>query len=857
MIPFVVCLLVLFPPASACADTLDIRVNISPDARAGLPSAEAVQSSVTSAFQQEYGRRVAETAGVQAAVTVTNRGSVFGILTELTRGSSRRTLSSTVPTDALGSLVPTIAGDCAFLWFSLASFAALPLGPPPSLSAVVQTDALQRLTGWSREELEPIGLAGSDAGIIVCFPHRWLTLGPSLELVRGTMQDLRIQASGPERLLLSGVTAGRNGDLFLLSERGGKIVRVNPRREMRQMIDAAGLTALGGAAVRDGVAALNGKQGAAALLLFTAHQSRSIALAAAYASAAAADQDGNLWVWDAEERRIRVISLSGTEVFSIKPLLPASFMELPQQLVVLRDGSFLLGGSGEVWKLDRAGIPAWRMTKTGARPGGPLPASFSLAPSRRDGSFVLLDLPSRRLLLYAETGSASPPDQAPSILTRLDPRKAADQEWDAALFKEEAGLFSAVADEASGDLRFADAERALARAVDLLRIALSRNPGDTGVEEGLHREEARLRDTHQKLVRGPELEVTAESPRLLSSFSWQDTIIIQISVKNPGPAAVSGVRVIIDMPGIGRSPAAAALGSISPGAVASTEIRLTVQDPRAVAPDDLAGSAAYALLSWQRSGASVESASRIPLPTNGPGPGRGLSSASPGRELAAALADAARPGDPLMRQVAAPYLPQGAERSDALAALAAVLDDLGALRAMAAASATAAPAVSPPFSARDALRTLGRDDSAWISLVLSLAGELRIPASVLVWPDSTLALVETDVPFEEALSREPALRPFELVLKKLSRDGRLCLPVSGGVLAGSPGPGWTGRAVAAGLQQFRTRGIDGAVLQWLDAAPAPDHAAAAGSGLPVLFPSVPSPPSRDTVRIEIREALSR
>ena len=75
------------------------------------------------------------------------------------------------------------------------------------------------------------------------------------------------------------------------------------------------------------------------------------------------DREGNLWTWDAGERRIRIVTPRGREVFAIRPLFGASAMPLPQQLAVFDDGSFLLAGSGEVWKLQGSGVPVWRLAQ--------------------------------------------------------------------------------------------------------------------------------------------------------------------------------------------------------------------------------------------------------------------------------------------------------------------------------------------------------------------------------------------------------------------------------------------------------------------------------------------------------------
>ena len=171
------------------------------------------------------------------------------------------------------------------------------------------------------------------------------------------------------------------------------------------------------------------------LISLSAPRHASIPVDASYASAFSTDREGNLWVWDAGERRIRILTQEGREVYSIRPLFPASTMQLPQQLDVYDDGSFLLGGSGEVWKFANTGIPLWRLTRIPGRPSELLPAAFSLAANGTDGSFTLLDAPSRRLLSFAPArlrpmnrwapSSRGSTEESPSNWRKLPPLRAA------------------------------------------------------------------------------------------------------------------------------------------------------------------------------------------------------------------------------------------------------------------------------------------------------------------------------------------------------------------------------------------------------------------------------------------------
>jgi hypothetical protein len=449
--PVLLALVLLVCPRPAEAETLHVGITVSAELRDSVPGIDALQAGAGTLFTREYGRfsdisfepaplpADSSEPDTIAAVTLSPQAGGVEVSTSLARGGVTRSLSSSVPPGAPASLVSTITADIAFLFFSsrevsAGEFAAFPLEPPPSLLATLQTDTLKVLTGWDTSELEPIALAGSGGKITVCFPHRFLTLDPLFRITADTIRDLNAQAgSAQEPLLLSGIAAGGSDDLLLLSESEGTVVRVNPLLGTRQTRAAPGLSGTSGRQLDpDTLAVLSNAGGSAHVVLYGAQPpgSRALPVLASYASALSSDQEGNLWVWDAGERRIRILTAAGREVFTIRPMIGASTMQLPQQLEVFADGSFLLGGSAEVWKFDNAGIPIWRMSRVPGRPGEQLPPSFALAAHDADGSFTLLDAPSRRLMTFGpgtEPGAgpesaAGPGEDMAALLARLDAR---------------------------------------------------------------------------------------------------------------------------------------------------------------------------------------------------------------------------------------------------------------------------------------------------------------------------------------------------------------------------------------------------------------------------------------------------
>ncbi|HTO23128.1 MAG TPA: hypothetical protein VMQ10_11685, partial [Spirochaetia bacterium] len=430
-------LLACLSPTPAQAETITAIITVTPDAvgtpvAAPLPSAADLQAGVRRLFNLQMGSIVTlDTMGSSPAARVTVSGSPdrVTVSTDFTRAGATRSLVSTLPRGSPASLVATATGDISFLYFASRGFSTLPLSAPPALSAVLSTDALALLTGWNRDELEPISLAASGDEVTVGFPHRYLTLGPRFSVTASTIRDLDAQALGKEPLQLSGLVPGPGDLLFLLSERTGSIVTINRMLGARTVSRAPGLSAL--PARRAGVNALVGlgaAAGTAGLVVYPeagAAPPAAIHVAASYLSALDVDGEGNFWAWDAGERRLRVITPAGREVYAIRPLFSAATMPLPQALAVLDDGSFILAGSGEIWKFLPSGIPAWRLARIPGRPGESLPASFDLCVNRAGGTVMILDQQSRRLVAFSSQTAAGS-DRLSALLSRLDTRKVVD-----------------------------------------------------------------------------------------------------------------------------------------------------------------------------------------------------------------------------------------------------------------------------------------------------------------------------------------------------------------------------------------------------------------------------------------------
>jgi hypothetical protein len=904
-------ILLLGSPPALQAEKLVVEVTIAPDARSAAPEIDALQVGVSSLFARAYGRYAevsfgagTAAAGAEAAdpgaasevdaasaepfaqVTIERREGSLVISSLLTQGAVTRSLQSEVPEGAPASLVATMAGDLAFLLFSLREFSAFPLAPPPRLTGILTVDALQALTGWDAEELEPVGLAGFADELTICFPHRYLTLGPLFRINASTLRDIHNQAAGPEQLQLSGVARDGDGRL-LFSEKQRKIAAVDARSGTRRLFAAPELSALPARALTAGsLAILSGTDGAAALTVVSVQSGRrwQIRSRASYISALCGDGEGNVWVWDAGERRIRVFTQGGREVYAIRPLFAASTMQLPQQIEVYADGSFLLGGSGEVWKFENSGIPLWRLTRIPGRPAELLPSGFTLAANGTDGTFTLLDGPSRRLLSFAPV-SASMDGSLGSLLSRLNRRNAAEVKeaadlargsglylmaWQfgdllarrggaevdllaarVAILKQKTELYVELAESLMRDLRYDRADGACLRAAESARVLAAEAPDEPDAAPLLSKVISRRQEVRAALARQGEAPVIRSArARVQAAGGCERLLLVKLQVRNEGSGEMKRVAVRLSIPSVAPMPSQATIETLPARQQRELSLQLGLLDPSSgvlAAGQSLSAGASLTaglLISFQRGLEESTMAATLVVAIGEPG--------SP-PDAADPLICRARPGDPLIAGLVDDLTAGG---RDALPALAGILDGLGALRAP-----PGQGAVDPDLSLRGTLRSLSPDERQWTLLTVSIAASLGLPAGLIQWPDRAMAMVDTGIPLSQAFASLPELQRFSAALGAMSRGGDLCIPLSGLPPRGIEREGAPFHASALALRDAlvvcSTRGVGGARVTWLDSgSPAPQPQAPRPIPFPFLLPLAPQKVDTATMAAGVAAALS-
>jgi len=812
--PLLVLLLLLAAPNPAGAETLHLRIDVSPDAVDTVPGMSDLQAGIQRLFSAEFGSftSLAFVGDQSAAVPDPSARLFLGVSegavtvsTDFTRARATRSLTSTVPAGSPASLLATIAGDLAFLYFSSRGFSTLPLSPPPALVASLLTETLGALTGWNPEELEPVGLAASGDEIALCFPHRYLTLGPLFRISASTIRDINGQSIGREPMQISGIVAGAVDRLLLLSEREGAIAIVNPRLGTRQVIGAQGLSALPARLIGNRtLAALPGKVGGQGLRLYplAGGPSRVVPVAASYVPAFDLDREGNIWCWDAGERRVRILSPRGQEVFSIRPLLSAAIMQLPQQLAVFDDGSFLLAGSAEVWKFQSSGIPVWRLTRIPGRPGESLPSSFDIAANRSSGSFTILDMQSRRLLAFSPPPAGEAARLA-SMLVRLDSRKQADLrelsaftrgsslglmalqfgemlvraggaevDREAArveLLREKGAGYADLADGMTRDLLYERADAAWLRTAETLRELTAESPEDEAAARTLQTVLARRREVRAALAGPPDFQVLSARVLIGHPDGCGTTLTLEVTLRNSAVQALRGVRVHAGLPSAVSAPSLASLDEIPPSE--EREVRVPFGSADEESFSSTATAQVFAVVTYERGQEGITrslSFSAQPVEDDAP------------RSLADTLACRSVPQDTLAGSLGESLL-NGArpDPPQPLAELAGILDALGAARRQAHTALAVDEAPRPAM--RNLLRGLSSDETDWIVVTASIASTLGMQSGILLAGDRALALVDTGIPFFNALAEVPSLGRFRGELAGLSPGGTLWIPLSGRV----------------------------------------------------------------------------
>jgi hypothetical protein len=297
-----------------------------------------------------------------------------------------------------GALLSALTGDLFFLWAQAGSFSLQPAQPPPPLTALLSLDSLGLLPGWPAGRAEPLDLAATRRGPVLLFPERLLALDSDLNVGPGTARDLFLRPPWPKTFRPDRLFLTTLGEPQVYGSSSGQVLVYPPAGSPELLSTGIQEPTHAAALPRGGLAFLQGGVLLRLLRRGAALEKEQLRLPVGFYAAIEGDSEGNYWLLDLAERRVRVFDPAGFEIRSVKPVLDPARLPFPQVFRPLADGGLLLGGGGELWRFDAFGLPVWRLATvfTGVREG--LPPFFRVAAA--DGLFYLLDPQGRRLYRF-------------------------------------------------------------------------------------------------------------------------------------------------------------------------------------------------------------------------------------------------------------------------------------------------------------------------------------------------------------------------------------------------------------------------------------------------------------------------
>ncbi len=119
-----------------------------------------------------------------------------------------------------------------------------------------------------------------------------------------------------------------------------------------------------------------------------------------YIAAVAAGPEGNIWVYDIMEQRIRIHTPEGEILDSIIPVLDTSGGMSPSALSVYKDGRFVIYYStGQMYSFTREGIPIWGISEIKTlEDSESLPQTAKIAVDNTNGLIYIADLMGQRII---------------------------------------------------------------------------------------------------------------------------------------------------------------------------------------------------------------------------------------------------------------------------------------------------------------------------------------------------------------------------------------------------------------------------------------------------------------------------
>ncbi len=290
--------------------------------------------------------------------------------------------------------------------------------PPPELILEFNLESLAQLNPAENPFSTITGLAAGNNQILLSFANTYIALGPLFEITPHTASGLFNPLELPPGFTPANILLNSREEIVLFDRESGDILFIQPLAGSGQKYSTNLEWTDTFSGIRGGgVALLKGRE----LNIFLRRQGdlkgQTIKLPFGIYTAMASDREGNLWLYDSAARVIHILDFTGKERGMIRPKILMADMPLPQALQVYPNGSFLLGGSGKLWKFSSLGQVVWQLDSIPGAYREALPPLFQVILDPHDNSLLLLDLPANRILKFREREAA---DQAADDIAGSD-----------------------------------------------------------------------------------------------------------------------------------------------------------------------------------------------------------------------------------------------------------------------------------------------------------------------------------------------------------------------------------------------------------------------------------------------------
>ncbi len=277
------------------------------------------------------------------------------------------------------------------------------------------------------------------------------------------------------------------------------------------------------------------------------------------------------YIYDAAEKRIRIINYSGIEIDSIKLFYPTEEISLPDNLVVLSDRSILLSGSGKILKFDKTGLPLWELRDYTIKYKTAFPPYTRFVISEEDETIYIIDNQNNRILKY----SYNQEKIAKQSLTH--PRRIRYKTETEEIKKNKiASLMEKLGDKLTEELAYENAIRYYTLAADIYKKLRFNNPLKYSYSKAVERTITKRNRLKESLLFMNRLKIKLKN-NIIRLSQRENKINIRFSLTNVSEELIRDIKLTINIPGVSRAKSSMMINKLSPGKTITENLNIGIQ----------------------------------------------------------------------------------------------------------------------------------------------------------------------------------------------------------------------------------------------------------------------------------------